>query len=110
MRCLDLQSVVLVSGCVVQQCPEVLTFFKQALETVDSAKREMSQQKEMRNSHVQSYTLSLLVPTLTVLFSHVGFRGVSRLLLVGPVLVHCRVLFQSLLEMATGVTPIFVGT
>ena len=110
VRSLDVQAIALGCGSMAEPCPDILTFFRQALETVAAAKREMSQKKQLKNSHVQSYTLSLLIPALTVLFNHVGYRDTSRLLIQGQVLVHCRLIFQNLVEMATGVTPIFVGT
>ena len=107
---LDFKGIVIGAGCVADQCHNVVVFFKQALETIKSAKLDMTQQRELKNSHLQSYCLSLLIPTLTVLFNHVGFRDVSRLLMQGPVLNHCRDIFQCLILMATGVTPVFVGT
>jgi hypothetical protein len=108
VKCLDLRAVVVGSGSVAEQCSDIVTFFKQARETVESTKREMSQQRESKNSHLQSYTLSLLVPALTALFNHIGFHDVSRLLIQGRVLAHCQAIFQSLVEMATGVTPILL--
>ena len=108
---LDLRAIVVGSGSVAEQCPSIITFFQQSLETIQSAKQEMAQQREIKtNSHLQSYGLSLLIPTLTVLFNHVGYHDVSRLLIQGTVLNHCRAIFQSLIEMATGITPVFVGT
>lgn len=110
VRSLDLKAIVIGTGSVGDQCPDVVTFFKQTLETIKCAQSEMTQQKELKNSYLLSYSLSLLIPTLTVLFNHVGYRDVSRLLMQGIVLNYCRVIFQTLVEMATGVTPVFVGT
>ena len=110
VRSLDIQAIAVGSGSLAGQCPDIITFFKQALETVTTAKREMSQRKKLKNCHIQSYTLTLLIPALTTLFNHVGYRDTSRLLIEGQVLVHCRLIFQNLVEMATGSTPIFVGT
>ena len=112
VRSLDFQAIAVGSDSVANQCPAIVAFFKQALGTITNAKAEMSQQKELKNSHLQSYGLSLLIPTLTALFNHVGYHDsdVGRLLMQGQVLNYCRVIFQSLVEMATGVTPVFVGT
>lgn len=111
VKSLDLRAIVAGSGSVADHCPNIITFFKQAHKTVESTKSEMLRHNQLKkNSHLQSYTLSLLIPALTVLFRHIGFHDMSRLLIQGTVLAHCRVIFQNLVEMATGVTPVFVGT
>ena len=110
VRSLDLRGIVVGSRSLADLCPGIVTFFQQAVETIRSTRNEMSRQRELKNTHLVSYGLSLLIPSLTTLFNHIGFHDTSRLLIQRTVLTCCRITFQSLIEMATGVTPVYVGT
>ena len=112
VRCLDLESIANLSGSVATECPSIITFFEQALATIINVKSEMTLQKELRHSHLQSYGLTLLIPSLTALFNQVGIceNDGGCLLMKGTVLNHCDLIFRTLIEMATGATPVFVGT
>ena len=112
VRCLDLQTIAKPSGSVATECPSIITFFEQALDTISNVKSEMALQKQPTNSHLQSYGLTLLIPSLTALFNQVGVceNDGGCLLMKGTVLNHCNLIFQTLVEMATGAAPIFVGT
>ena len=105
----DLKSVVTGKGGVADHCREIIVFFQQALDTINAMNLEMNKQQKLKNSPLQCYCLTLLIPALTVVFQHTGYEGVSRLLMQGPVLKSCRDIFQTLVEMTTGATPVFVG-
>ena len=107
---LDLRGVAEDSSPLNSQCHGIVTFFQQAQKVISETQAEMNKQKELKDSDLQCYCLNLLIPALTALFSHVGYQGASRLLVQGEVLQACRQIFQSLVEMATGATPVFVGT
>ncbi len=95
-------------GCVSQHCEEMVDFFRQATSGINLTAKNIANMDSL-DSQFHFYCLQLLIPSLGILFKHVGIYKVGHLLIDGPIQNHCRYIFTNLVEMAMSTGPVYVG-
>ncbi len=86
----------------------MVDFFRQATSGINLTTKNIAKMDSL-DSQFHFYCLQLLIPALSELFQHAGFMKVGHLLIEGPIQNHCRYIFTSLVEMAVGTGPVYVG-
>lgn len=95
-------------GNICDECGEIANFFRQATSGIVLTTKNIN---KLDKCDVQFtfYCLQLLIPSLTSLFRHIGLHHVGDLLIGGSIKGQCRYIFQNLVELAMGTSPIYVG-